>query len=88
MNSEIRTLKPGSLFYRPQYFPFPSGRAWQTFYAEAHCLQQPPDGSLGAVGGEYSAGAHEVMEPPEQTFAPHFGLLFGGEGVEVDHGVG
>lgn len=76
-----------TLFYFPsaQYFTFSAGRTGQTFHVESDGLEHASHHTFGAVGGEYGIGGHVLPQGPEETFTPHFGLLFGGEGIEIHH---
>lgn len=74
----------GRLFFWPEVSLFSSRRAGQTLYCESDGLQQTADYPLGAVSSEDAVGTHGGKEATKDGLVPHFRLLFGRKGIEID----
>ena len=71
-------------FACPQYLALASRRTGQAFYGKTYSLQGAAYNAFGAIGGKDSARPKAGKEAGEEFPAPHLGLLFGREGIEID----
>ena len=68
----------------PQYFALTFWRTGQTFYFKAYGLQGAANYAFGTIGGENASRIKAIEKTGKEGLRPHFRLLFGRKGIEID----